>query len=86
MARSYLEVPQWQSEEEDMRDQAMDWLLKVATEAAEMAEDISEAMDNPRRAWDVSELTEVEVVHYELRGMINRLVKMGVMRPEKRRV
>ena len=74
-----MSEPLWQSEQEDMEAQALDYIRHRIEIATQLAEEILEALENSRTGWRLDSLPEVETLATNLEGARRILVLEGML-------
>lgn len=80
MPAPYLDVPLWQSEEEDMQQQAAAWVAAQANKGYLLADDICRALDKPETEWRPEDALIIEEVVSTLRLLRKRMVAENVLK------
>lgn len=80
MPAPYLDVPLWQSEEEDMQQQAAAWVAAQANKGYLLADDICRALDKPEQEWRPDDALIIEEVVSTLRLLRKRMVAENVLK------
>ena len=73
------DVPMWQTEEEDMQQQAQAYVARVATKAYLVNDDIAKGLDISDAEWRPDEARVVEEVYQLLLEARKLMLKEGIL-------
>jgi hypothetical protein len=69
ITKHYLNYPEWNSEEDDMQQDILRHMYKLANECAGLAMFIADIFDRPDSEWRLEDLENMEKIHHELTAL-----------------